>query len=159
MVMVKHSLPLQLTSLLGREHEMATLRQLLQRRDLRLITITGPPGVGKTSLALAVAHTVQDIFADGVFFVPLAPRRVPRFLREQASLKNEQVIEMAQLALTLEATMLTRLISNVLMPAGSCICCSAGRLRRCTEVQQVQHRGDRARARDNKGARRKPGSL
>jgi predicted ATPase/DNA-binding CsgD family transcriptional regulator len=52
---------------------MATLRQLLNRRDLRLITITGPPGVGKTSLALAVAHTVRDVFADDVFFVSLAP--------------------------------------------------------------------------------------
>lgn len=59
---------------------MATLRQLLHRPDLRLITITGPPGVGKTSLALAVAHTVQDAFDDGVFFVSLAPINDPTLI-------------------------------------------------------------------------------
>lgn len=71
---------MQLTSLLGREHELATLRQLLYRRDARLITITGPPGVGKTSLALAVAHTMLDAFADGVFFVSLAPINDPTLI-------------------------------------------------------------------------------
>lgn len=53
---------MQLTSLLGREHEILTVRQLLHQRDLRPITITGSPSVGKTSLALAVAHTVQLAF-------------------------------------------------------------------------------------------------
>jgi predicted ATPase/DNA-binding CsgD family transcriptional regulator len=79
-VTYNHNLPIQLTSLIGREQEITTLRQLLQRPELRLVTITGPPGVGKTSLALAVAHTVQDVFADGVFYVSLAPINDPTLI-------------------------------------------------------------------------------
>lgn len=65
------NVPVQLTSLLGREQEIATLRQLLRQPGIRLITISGPGGVGKTSLALRVAHEAQDSFADGVFCVSL----------------------------------------------------------------------------------------
>jgi predicted ATPase/DNA-binding NarL/FixJ family response regulator len=65
-------LPTLLTSLLGRERETATLRKLLCQPETHLATITGPGGVGKTSLALQVAHELQDAFTDGVFFVSLA---------------------------------------------------------------------------------------
>jgi len=64
--------PASLTSLLGRERETVTLGQFLTRSDVRLVTITGPGGVGKTSLALQVAHELQDAFTDGVFFISLA---------------------------------------------------------------------------------------
>jgi predicted ATPase len=70
--MDSYNLPIQLTSLIRREQEIATLRQILLRPELRLVTITGPFGVGKTTLALAVAHSFVDSFADGVFFVSLA---------------------------------------------------------------------------------------
>src|SRR5512134_2172468 len=66
------NLPAPLTSLLGREREIKALSQLLRSPDVRLVTITGPGGVGKTSLALQVAHDVQDAFIDGVFFISLA---------------------------------------------------------------------------------------
>ena len=66
------NLPALMTSLLGREKETAVLFQLLRSPEVRLITITGPGGVGKTSLALQVAHDVQDAFTDGVFFISLA---------------------------------------------------------------------------------------
>jgi hypothetical protein len=70
-------LPTSLTSLLGRERETATLHKLLCQPEVRLVTITGPGGVGKTSLALQVAHELQDAFTDGVFFVSLATTTDP----------------------------------------------------------------------------------
>lgn len=66
------TLPVLLSPLLGREEETTTIHRLLERGDLRLVTITGAGGVGKTSLALQAAHELQDAFPDGIFFVSLA---------------------------------------------------------------------------------------
>ncbi len=68
-----HNLPVQLTSLIGRKQEIATIQQLLQREDVRLLTLTGTGGTGKTRLALQVAAELSDLFLDGVYFVNLAP--------------------------------------------------------------------------------------
>lgn len=67
------NLPAQLTPLIGREHDVAEVRKRLLRADTRLITLVGPPGIGKTRLSLQVASEVRGRFVDGVFFVPLAP--------------------------------------------------------------------------------------
>jgi predicted ATPase/DNA-binding CsgD family transcriptional regulator len=78
----KSALPAELTPLLGRDPETIRLHELLCRPDgtPRLITITGPGGVGKTSLALRVARDLQDSFADGVFFISLAPISDPTLI-------------------------------------------------------------------------------
>jgi predicted ATPase/class 3 adenylate cyclase len=68
-----HHLPLQLTPLVGRQREVETARDLLQRAEVRLLTMTGPGGTGKTRLSQQVAADLLDDFADGVFFVDLAP--------------------------------------------------------------------------------------
>jgi predicted ATPase/class 3 adenylate cyclase len=71
------NLPMQLTTLVGREAEIAHISTTIEREDARLVTLTGPGGTGKTRLALAVAAEVLDAFPDGVWFVDLAPLADP----------------------------------------------------------------------------------
>ena len=67
------ALPVPPTALLGREHEVAAVRALLLGEGVRLVTLTGPGGIGKTRLGLQVAAELSEHFGDGVFFVSLAP--------------------------------------------------------------------------------------
>jgi predicted ATPase/DNA-binding winged helix-turn-helix (wHTH) protein len=68
----RHDLPTPRTSLVGREREVSDASDLLLRGDVRLLSLTGPGGAGKTRLGIAVAEAVADRFSGGVVFVNLA---------------------------------------------------------------------------------------
>jgi predicted ATPase/class 3 adenylate cyclase len=74
------NLPTQTTALIGRARELAEVQELLGRGDVRLLTLTGAGGAGKTRLALQAAANLIDAYADGVFFVALAPIDDPALL-------------------------------------------------------------------------------
>ena len=69
----RHNLPLPPTPLIGREREVGLVRDLLLRPGVRLLSMTGPPGIGKTRLSIEAAARLLDNFSDGVWFVSLAP--------------------------------------------------------------------------------------
>jgi predicted ATPase len=71
------SLPTPLTPFVGRTDDVAAISQRLIRPELRLLTLVGPAGIGKTRLSIQVAREVADRFSDGVAFVPLAPLTDP----------------------------------------------------------------------------------
>jgi len=75
-----HNLPVPPTPLVGRAQEVAAVMAALQREEVRLLTLTGPGGVGKTRLGLQAATELRDVFADGVFLVDLAALRDPDFV-------------------------------------------------------------------------------
>ena len=89
----KQHLPAPLTPLIGREREVDALQQLLSRTGVRLVTLTGPGGVGKTRLALQVATGLSEDFAE-VFFVPLSsildPALVPSAIARVLGLKEAE---------------------------------------------------------------------
>jgi predicted ATPase/DNA-binding CsgD family transcriptional regulator len=73
-------LPIPPTSFVGREREVAAVVGLLCRPDVRLVTLTGPGGVGKSRLAVRVAEALAGDFSNGVAFVDLTPVIIPDFV-------------------------------------------------------------------------------
>jgi predicted ATPase/DNA-binding XRE family transcriptional regulator len=88
----KRHLPAPATPLVGRDHEATSVARLLLREEVRLLTLIGPGGVGKTRLAVEVAGRSGKAFADGFAFVPLAPLRdvtlFPTVLTETLGIKE-----------------------------------------------------------------------
>lgn len=77
---VDSRLPSYPNALIGREEEVRTLSELLLRDGMRLVTLVGPGGTGKTRLAVDVAQRICDRYPDGTIFVPLADIRDPSFI-------------------------------------------------------------------------------
>ena len=73
----KHNLPIQTTPFVGRQQELADMKVLLAKPDVRLLTILAPGGMGKTRLSIEAARSQIGRYDDGVFFVPLAPLNSP----------------------------------------------------------------------------------
>ena len=74
------NLPPFLSPLIGRDHDLNDVVQLLRREDVRLVTLTGPGGTGKTRLGLAAAAELVPLFPDGVFLVELAAITEPELV-------------------------------------------------------------------------------
>ncbi|GCE23753.1 LuxR C-terminal-related transcriptional regulator [Dictyobacter kobayashii] len=70
---IEHHLPAQMNTIIGRATDILHVSSLLQNQQRRLLTLTGPGGVGKTRLALEIAYQLRSSFAEEVFFVQLAP--------------------------------------------------------------------------------------
>jgi predicted ATPase len=86
------NLPLPGSVFVGRDKELAAAQELLQRRDVRLVTVTGPGGIGKSRLALEVARSMADQFTSGVYFVPLAgvsePNSIPILIAQTLGVRE-----------------------------------------------------------------------
>ncbi len=74
---VSTTLPIPLTSFVGRTDELELARSLLHGSERRLLTLTGPGGIGKTRLAIEIATILASQYPDGVTFVSLAPVQHP----------------------------------------------------------------------------------
>ena len=83
------NLPAAASSLIGRQADTGAIRALLERADVRWVTLTGPGGVGKTRLAVHVARELNDLFARATYFVPMARFADPDQLISSLSLLFE----------------------------------------------------------------------
>jgi predicted ATPase/transcriptional regulator with XRE-family HTH domain len=74
------NLPTPISSFVGREQVIADIQNYLSREDIRLLTLVGPPGIGKTRLSIEMARTQLSKFPDGVFFIALASLEDPSLI-------------------------------------------------------------------------------
>ena len=90
------SLPVTSTTLIGREQDIAEVSQLLAKPDVRLVTLTGPGGIGKTRLAIAVGEQLDDRYPQGAVFVALASIAQPELVLPHIGAVVGQPIEGAR---------------------------------------------------------------
>lgn len=101
----QYAIPIPANSLLGRYHAVGVVSELVLRPDVRLVTLTGPPGVGKTRLALEVARHIQPNFREGACFVSLAPLREGKQVLQAIA----QVIDLLDTGRSVSAALTDRL--------------------------------------------------
>ena len=122
---VEGNLPLQLTSFVGREAELAAVSNLLSSH--RIVTLTGPGGTGKTRLSVHVARAAADTFPHGAFFVPLEsitdPELVPAAILDALDLRSTSAspIERLEHHLARKTTLLVLDNLEQVLPAGRLI--------------------------------------
>ena len=93
------SLPATSTSLIGRGHDIVEVSKLLQTPEVRLVTLTGPGGIGKTRLAIAVGDQLDDRYPWGTIFVPLAAIAQPELVLPRIAAASGATVEGARPAL------------------------------------------------------------
>jgi DNA-binding XRE family transcriptional regulator len=134
------SLPASLTPLVGREHELATMRELLLRPETRLLSLAGAAGVGKTRLSLALATAVTPAFPDGVWLVELAALADPDLVHGAIAAAlglREEPGRSILITLVDHLRPMTGLVllDNCEHLIGSCATLAAGVLRDCPDVR------------------------
>jgi len=146
---IPNNLPLQLTSFVGRTKELAQIRQLLVKAERvspthptvsRLVTLVGPGGTGKTRLSLQVASELLDRFADGVWFVELAPLADPALVPATVAAVLDVRLEanrpvLAALANVLRAKRLLLIFDNCEHVLDACAQVADALLHACPNVQ------------------------
>jgi predicted ATPase/class 3 adenylate cyclase len=122
------NLPVSATSFLGREDELAAVVGMLGEPDVRLVSLVGPGGTGKTRLALQVAAEASDAYPDGVFWAPLAPLRDPALVLPAVAaalsvVEGKESSPVDDLARALAGRRLLVLVDNVehLMPEAAAV--------------------------------------
>ncbi len=112
----RHNLPESLTHLIDREGDIKTLAELITRGEHRLITLLGPPGVGKTSLAIEAARATVDAFLDGAWLIPLAtvsdPALVPAVIAQTLGIEPSLAAPLDSLALQLRDKHMLLVLDN-----------------------------------------------
>ena len=135
----RNNLPTALTPLIGREHELAEIDRLLETPTGRLLTLTGPGGIGKTRLAMQAASNHVGLFADGVWLVELAalsdPTLIPQAIASALDLR-EQATRSAQEVLSdfLKSREVLLVLDNCEHVVDACAQLAAGLLRACPRL-------------------------
>ena len=111
------NLPSELTSFVGRENALRSITALLRQPGVRLVTLTGPGGIGKSRLGLQVAASMRDEYENGVFFVPLAslqePALIPSTIAQLLGVQeNPDRLPIEQLIAYLRSRQLLLLLDN-----------------------------------------------
>ncbi|CAN5124328.1 hypothetical protein BH23CHL1_BH23CHL1_05980 [soil metagenome] len=108
-------LPVPLTNFIGREREIIGVAELLRRPEVRLVTLTGVGGVGKTRLALAAAREMSSSYPDGIWFVNLAPLKRPELVLPTIATTLGLTVSSQQTPLQMVVSALRNMVSLLIL--------------------------------------------